>query len=102
MGLVTLDSDLGIARSAELKELLAEHLHAKKRLVDAGAVEQVHTASLQLLAAWWRDRRAAGRTTGWAACSTPLRTAAWTLGLEKALELHVGVPHASPAMEIAE
>ena len=85
MGLVTLDSDLGIERCATLKEALAAELEAPSRRVDGGAVERVHTAGLQLLAAWWRAREAAGLETGWAACSDALRAAATSLGLEHAL-----------------
>ena len=85
MGVVTLDNDLGIERCAALKEALAAHAGESPREVDGAAVERVHTAALQLLAAWWRQRDAAGLVTGWSACSDTLRAAAVTLGLDNAL-----------------
>ena len=99
MGVMTLDSDLGIEHSVALKETLAEHLQAPQRQVDAGAVERVHTASLQVLAAWWRDRDAAGHRTEWTACSEPLQAAAGTVGLEAALGLDRNTSRQPHAME---
>lgn len=99
MGIMTLDSDLGIEQCVALKETLAEHLDAPQRQVDAGAVERVHTASLQVLAAWWRDRDAAGHRTEWTACSEPLQAAAGTLGLEAALGLDRDASRQPHAME---
>lgn len=87
MGVVTLDSDLGIERCATLKEALAAHLAESPREVDGAAVERVHSAALQLLTAWWRQRDADGLETGWSACSATLRAAAGTLGLDTALGL---------------
>lgn len=81
MTVAILDRDLGIEACTALKETLAADLHAPQIKVDAGKVERVHTAGLQLLLAWWRAREAAGLDTGWTACSDTLRTAATTLGL---------------------
>lgn len=99
MGVVTLDSDLGIEHCAALKQALGEHLDAPQRAVDAGAVERIHTASLQLLVAWWRDRSLAGRPTRWEACSDALRSAAGTLGLDAALDLDKDTAQQPPAVE---
>lgn len=99
MGVVTLDNDLGIEHGTTLKQTLANHLDAPRRLVDASAVGRVHTAGLQLLAAWWRDRSDAGRVTRWAACSPTLRAAIGTLGMNAALDLDKDVPQHPHAVE---
>lgn len=87
MAVAILDRDLGIEACTALKEALAAELHAPQVALDAGGVERVHTAGLQLLAAWWRAREASGLETGWTACSDTLRKAAATLGLDHALGL---------------
>lgn len=87
MGLVTLDSDLGIERCTALRDTLAAVLAETSLQVDGAAVERVHSASLQLLAAWWQHRRAAGLDTAWSACAPPLRDAAGRLGLDATLGL---------------
>ena len=87
MAVATLDRDLGIEASGALKEALAAHLQAPSVEVDASGVERVHTAGLQVLLAWWRDRAAAGLQTRWSGCSDVLRSAAATLGLVTAIGL---------------
>lgn len=87
MTVAILDRDLGIEACAALKEALAADLHAPQVSIDAGGVERVHTAGLQLLATWWRAREAGGLETGWTACSDTLRAAAATLGLDQAMGL---------------
>ena len=52
MAVATLDRDLGIDASGALKTALAAHLHAPSVELDAGGVERVHTAGLQVLLAW--------------------------------------------------
>lgn len=90
MALATLNRDLGIEACLELKEMLACHLDAPEVELDAGAVERVHTASVQVLVAWLRARAAAGHLTGWRVCSEALRSAAGTLGLAAILGLDAG------------
>ena len=99
MGVVTLHSDLGIERCAELKDTLAPHLAAGRSSVDGAAVERVHAASLQLLTAWWRDREAAGLHTEWSGCSETLQSAARTLGLEALLGLAPATPQQQKMVE---
>ena len=55
--------------------------------IDASGVERIDTATLQLLAAFVRDMRTDGRAVEWVECSTALRSAASSLGLESALSL---------------
>lgn len=49
--------------------------------IDAGSVERVDTAVLQLLHAFGKERQARGRSLEWLAASNPLRAAAASLGL---------------------
>src|ERR1700736_3214740 len=74
------------AFQAELAERLDESGTVQ---IDAGAVERIDTASLQLLAAFVRDLRADARVVEWVACSAVLRRAAHSLGLAGALDLVV-------------
>ena len=87
MAVAILDRDLGIEACTALKEALAAELHAPQVGIDAGGVERVHTAGLQLLLAWWRAREASGLDTCWTACSDTLREAVATLGLTAAIGL---------------
>jgi len=57
--------------------------------IDGSGVERIDTATLQLLAAFVRDLRTDGRSVEWGECSTVLRRAANSLGLESALGLVV-------------
>jgi anti-anti-sigma regulatory factor len=52
--------------------------------IDAGAVERIDTAALQLLHAFGRERRAAGRELRWGDPSAAFRGAATVLGLSLA------------------
>jgi anti-anti-sigma regulatory factor len=74
------------AFQAELAERLDESGTVR---IDAGAVERIDTATLQLLAAFVRDLRVDARAVEWVACSTVLRRAARSLGLAGALDLVV-------------
>lgn len=87
MAVATLERDLGIEACIALKDALAADLHTPQIMIDAGGVERVHTAGLQLLVAWWRAREATGLDTGWAACSDTLRSAATSLGLTTVIGL---------------
>jgi hypothetical protein len=85
---LTLPSDLGIEQAAALKALLRPVVTEPAAVrIDGGAVGRLHAAPLQVLAAFWRDRRDHGLTTCWAQTSTGLREAAATLGLKDLLNL---------------
>lgn len=61
---IELGNDLGIERAGDLKEQLAAQLGSGRAVVlDGSAVERVHGAGMQVLAAFIRDRQAAGRKT---------------------------------------
>ena len=76
---MTLQSDLGIESSAGLKDMLAAHVDVDAPIaVDGAGVQRVHTASLQVLAAWWQARTLHARETRWADIGEPLRAAART------------------------
>lgn len=77
------------ARTAtELKAGLLAVLDAPEAVgINAAAVERVDTVSLQLLVAFARDRRQAGRAVTWQDASEPFRQAAMLLGLAPVLDL---------------
>ncbi|MGH8270016.1 MAG: STAS domain-containing protein, partial [Steroidobacteraceae bacterium] len=54
---------------------------------DASALQRIDTAALQLLAAFVRDRRTAGRAVDWRGGTAALESAAALLGLKDMLEL---------------
>ncbi len=88
MSSVQLGLDLGIEAAAALKEQLAPHLssdHVVK--IEAQQVERVHTASVQVLCAFVRDRSGAGHGTHIEPCAEPLRDAARVLGVADHLGL---------------
>lgn len=88
MSSVQLGPDLGIESAAELKETLARHLPSPQPVVMEGPqVERVHSASLQLLGAFVRERSAAGLQTQFRDCAPPLHDAARILGLTHHLGL---------------
>lgn len=79
---IRLAPDLGIEQSAELKAALAPHLASKRMVaIDGAGVERVHSASLQVLCAFWRDRQKAGHNTRFDNASPALCDAARTLAL---------------------
>ncbi len=82
MSSLRLASDLGIEQAAELKAALAPHLRSPRPVaLDGAGVERVHSASLQLLCAFWRDRQKAGHATRLDHASPALRDAARILAL---------------------
>lgn len=88
MTAVPLGADLGIESAEELKARLADHLgDAEAVQLDAGEVARIHTASLQLLCAFVRDRRRSGQDTRIHPVAPELHAAAQTLGLRDALGL---------------
>jgi anti-anti-sigma regulatory factor len=90
MSAVPLGDDLGIEAAADLKQHLAPHLaQPQPLLLDAGKVQRVHTASLQVLCTFVRDRQQAGHSTGFADISHVFRDAARLLGVTAQLGLPV-------------
>lgn len=85
---IRLDADLGIGEAAPLKALLCAAVDAPGLVeLDGHAVEDIHTAALELFCLFCRDRRRAGRETRWLAPSPVLRSAAALLGLSSLLSL---------------
>ncbi len=81
-------AEWGIEAAEDLKALLAPHLEASDEVVVAVPdARRVHTATLQLLVAFVRDRAATGRATRIAPCADALRDAATVLGLAGTLGL---------------
>lgn len=88
MSAVPLGDDLGIEAAADLKQHLAAHLAAPQPVaLDAGGVQRVHTASLQVLCSFVRQRRQAGLATDFSAVSHSFRDAARLLGIAPQLGL---------------
>ena len=80
-----LPEDFGIEHAASLRELLAPHVDAATVALGGTNVHRLHTAGLQLLAAFITTRAAAGHATRWHDPSPELRGAAARLGLDAAL-----------------
>ncbi len=88
MTAVNLGPDMGIEASDALKTLLAPHLRSRRGVVLAAErVERVHSASLQVLCAFARERQAKGRRTRLDTRDPELLAAVRTLGLSEALGL---------------
>ncbi|MCK7595126.1 STAS domain-containing protein [Pseudomarimonas salicorniae] len=85
---IELGNDLGIERASELKEQLSTQLDSGRSVVvDGSAVERVHGAGLQLLAAFFHERHNAGRKTRIESPSPALVDAARVMALTTALGL---------------
>lgn len=93
--LLQLDADMGIASGEELQALLRGATGPSLR-IDGSAVQRIHTAVLQLLAACVRERQQAGRESSWSGASQVLQEAARLLGISRTLNLE-GAPVSSPA-----
>lgn len=88
MSTLSLGEDLGIETSADLKQRLAGLLAQEgELLLDAGQVRRIHTASVQLLCAFFAARRGAGQATGFDGCSDTFKDAARLLGVSSVLGL---------------
>jgi anti-anti-sigma regulatory factor len=86
---LALAAELTIAQAGTLKTRLTRLLDSKDEVrVDAGATRRVDTACLQLLLAFVRDRRNAGKAVTWKATAPEFTTTAKTVGLAGAL----GIP----------
>ncbi len=87
-GALTLAADCTVAEADDLKAELARRLAASEPVtVDVSALQRIDTAGLQLLAAFVRDRRTAGRAVQWRGRASALEAAAGLLGLNDMLEL---------------
>ncbi len=71
-------------------ELLAKVEAQGAIRIDASAVERIDTATLQVLAAFFRDMRQASRKVEWCGSSPALERAASILGLRAAIGLAAG------------
>ena len=100
---LTLQSDLGIERVADLQAALQPHLDADAPLELAGdQVERVHAAGLQLLHAFVRDRAARGQRTTIVDPSPALAEAARQLALAASLGVDGdGRPAATPTPNVS-
>lgn len=88
MNAVPLGGDLGIEAAADLKILMAPYLdEPQPLLLDAGQVHRVHTASMQVLCTFVRERRIAGYETRFVGASEGFIDAARLLGLDAHLGL---------------
>jgi ABC-type transporter Mla MlaB component len=88
MNELSLQPDLGIEHVAELRAALAPHFDDAGPIALAGdRVDRVHTAGLQLLHAFIRDRASAGRATTITLASPALVDAARVLALAASLGL---------------
>jgi ABC-type transporter Mla MlaB component len=87
-GSLTLTAECTVAEAESLKSELARLLEEPAAVtVDVSALQRIDTAALQLLAAFVRDRRTAGRAVEWRGRAAALDTAAGLLGLNDMLEL---------------
>ena len=79
---------LDIRSVRELKQKLVEALAAQGTIsVEASQVRRADAAGVQLLAAFFRDARAAERRVEWKSTSESLQQAAQLLGLSEQLQL---------------
>ena len=93
MNAVPLGGDLGIEAAADLKILMAPHLaEPRPLLLDAGQVQRVHTAGMQVLCTFVRERRSAGYETRFVGASEGFVDAARLLGLDAHLGLDLDQP----------
>lgn len=82
-----LPADLGIDRIADTRAQLSPLHDVPCLRIDASAVSRIHGATLQLLAAFCRDRNTAGHRTRWQAPSRILRDAVRQLALTPHLQI---------------
>ena len=88
---IVLAADLGIEHADALKDDLMGALAANQPVViDGASVERLHSAAIQALCAFVRDRRSAGLEVQWGSTSQCLREAAELLGVERMLGLQAG------------
>lgn len=84
---LTLAAECTVAEADVLQAQLAGRLQEPEAVtVDVSALQRIDTAGLQLLAAFVRDRRTAGRAVEWRGRAAALDSAASLLGLNDMLE----------------
>ena len=87
-GSLALAAECTVAEADALKSELMRRLDEPEPVtVDVSALQRIDTAGLQLLAAFVRDRRTAGRAVAWRGRASALDSAAGLLGLYDMLEL---------------
>lgn len=85
-GAITLPAECTTADAVELKGRLMKLIaHPSTVTLDRGAVKRVDTATLQMLTAFVRDRRAEGLAVEWSGEGAALKHAAGLLGLSSLL-----------------
>lgn len=84
---VALGETLTIEQAAPMHSELGRHLHAKSVVLEAGALQRVDAAGLQLLAAFVRTAQARGVLVEWRSPAPVLCAAARHLGLGTILRL---------------
>jgi phospholipid transport system transporter-binding protein len=85
---LVLAADCTVVQADTLKsELVRRVAQPRPVALDVSALQRIDTAGLQLLAAFVRDRRTAGRAVAWHGRSPALEAAAGLLGLNDMLEL---------------
>ncbi len=85
---LALAAECTVAAADSLKSQLVGKLDESAPVIlDVRALQRIDTAALQLLAAFVRDRRAAGRAVEWHGRAAALDSAAALLGLDDMLEL---------------
>jgi len=93
MSTITLGPDLGIENAAAVHQQLTPLLTSRRVVkLEIPRVDRLHTATLQVLCAFIRDRAAARRRTRLDDPPVELREAARLLGLTAALGLTVDAP----------
>ena len=85
---IALPANCSIRDAAQLKATLLELLPQATVTIDAGALERIDTAGVQLLVAFTRDRAAKGFGTEWRGANATLHDAVHALGLAG----HCGLP----------
>jgi phospholipid transport system transporter-binding protein len=86
--ILPLAAECTAAEADSLKTALVELLDEPRPVtLEVGSLQRIDTAGLQLLAAFVRDRRTAGRPVGWRGRAAALDAAAGLLGLRTLLEL---------------
>jgi phospholipid transport system transporter-binding protein len=87
-GPLALPAECLISSVDEIKAGLLQRLDSTDSVtIDASAVQRIDTASLQVLAAFARDRRAAGLPFAWSGVPAPVSDAAALLNLTETLGL---------------
>ncbi|SFF44058.1 ABC-type transporter Mla maintaining outer membrane lipid asymmetry, MlaB component, contains STAS domain [Fontimonas thermophila] len=85
---LVLPADLGVEQAqAVYTDLRARVGETATVVIDGAAASRIHSAVLQLLCMFWRERDAAGLPTRWQAASPELRAAAALLGVDRMIQL---------------